>query len=267
MRKSIGKKKKARTSKQSAHNKDEPDIHNKGVNTKFTLDTIELMTDNQALLYDSIFISPLTLAVGPAGTGKSFIPVHVALKMLLNKDIEKIYLTRSPEPTGRSLGAFAGNRDEKMANWMGPIISQFESMIPKYVLKNLITSNKIEMIPFEVLKGTSFKNAFIIIEESQELDSEGIKMITTRIGDNCRMVMNGDIVQSNRRVHGKAYSNLVEALREQNEITNNHIDEVCYCDLLEHEKIIVPIVEFTKSDIVRSGITRLMVGLFEDFDV
>lgn len=213
-------------------------------------------------LYNFALNSPLTIAVGPAGTGKSFVGAYAAVRLLVEKHIDKIILTRNPLPTGPSMGFFAGSGDEKMAVWLGPILGTLKKILKTAsdsdgYFNYLVEQKKIEFQPLETIKGSSFDNAFILVEEAQELSHEQLKTLTTRIGENSHLFLNGDFAQGNSRNRDHAFKDLVELIKADHEYLDRGYE------LEEWQQIRIPVVEFTEDEIVRSDITRKMVNLWD----
>lgn len=219
--------------------------------------------ETQQELYHQALNAPLTIAIGPAGTGKSFVGAYAACRLLVEKQIEKIILTRTPLPTGPSMGFFAGTGQEKMAVWLAPILGTIKKILKTPAgtdgyFNSLIEKGQIEFQPLETIKGSSFDDSFILVEEAQELTFEQLSSLTTRIGDNSHLFLNGDFAQYNTRNREPlALEGLVNVIREDHEFLDRGYE------VDEWESIRVPVIEFTSDEIVRSDITRKMVKLLE----
>lgn len=219
----------------------------------------------QKYLFQSCKTSPLTLGLGPAGTGKSYVGAYAACQMLIEGTVDKIILTRNPLPTGSSVGFFAGSEDEKMAVWLGPIIGTIKKILNQYsgndgYFKYLCANEEIQAIPMEVMKGYSFDDAFIIVEEAQECDIEQLKNLTTRTGENSYIFLNGDTKQKNSKLKGQGFSEFVDIIKSENEYSRTHASE-------DWDKIQIPVVEFNSSECVRSPITKKLIHMFERYDI
>lgn len=231
-------------------------------NKSYRLPAFRPENKKQAELFAATLTEPLVIATGPAGTGKSFVGAYAAVRLLVEKHIDKIILTRNPLPTGTSLGFFAGSGDEKMAVWLGPIIGTIKKILRSEAgsdgfFNYLVEQKKIEYQPLETIKGSSFDNTFILVEESQELCYEQLKTLTTRIGDNSHLFLNGDYAQGNSRNRGEeAFRELVEMIKADHEYLDKGFE------LEEWQQIRIPVVEFDETEIVRSDITRKMVSLW-----
>lgn len=138
----------------------------------------------------------LILATGYAGTSKTYIPTTMACDAYLKGDIKKIYLTRPNISNSKSLGFFGGDLNQKMTNWLGPILSILKERLGAPELEIAIKHGDIEFIPFEVIKGRSFgKDTFVLVDESEDMTKDEAIKIVTRMGG-CTMVLAGDILQS-----------------------------------------------------------------------
>lgn len=138
----------------------------------------------------------LIIAEGPAGTGKTAMACQTALEMLHHKRIKKIVLTRPITPADDGLGYLKGGLDEKMAPWISPMMDVFQEFYPKTKLKQMIDTGIIEIAPISFLRGRTFKSSFIIGDEIQNATPTQTKLLLTRLGEDSRMVLTGDITQS-----------------------------------------------------------------------
>ena len=144
----------------------------------------------------------IILALGPAGTGKTYLAVHHAIQALQNKDIEKIVITRPAVTVEEDHGFLPGSIVDKMMPWMKPIIDVLtEYWSPKHV-QYMMENEIVEIAPLAYMRGRTFKNAWIIADEMQNSTPEQMKMVLTRIGDNSRMTITGDLDQ-----HDRGYEN------------------------------------------------------------
>lgn len=180
--------------------------------------------------------------LGPAGTGKIWMAATYAADLYRNQSIKKIILTRPNVPCGRSLGFFPGSLEEKFAPWAVPIADAIRDRLGNAVYDLAVKNGDIEVVPFEVMRGRSWKNSFVLLDEAQNTTIAEIKMFLTRIGEDCLTVINGDI----RQCDLECGSGLRKA-----------IDLVSQCNLP------VPIVEFSSDDFVRSGLCAMWVRAFE----
>lgn len=206
------------------------------------------LTTAQLDLINAIVGKDMVIVTGPAGTGKSYIPAAYAAYFYTTGKIDKIILTRPTVPTGRSIGFFPGDLMEKMAPWTAPFIAVLEEFLSKGEVECMIKNGKLEIVPFEVIRGRTFDNSFIILDEAQNTTYHEIKAFVTRIGNNAKMVINGDIDQSdlsNTVNNGLAVLKSLLEKRENQELASK-----------------VGSVHFTYKDIVRSELCRLWVKAF-----
>ena len=196
---------------------------------------------NQRMLLEAINDFEITVALGPAGTGKTFCSASKVAQLFLSGRYESIVLSRANVPTGRSLGAFPGTVEDKLAPWLMPITSVLQKQFGNVKYADLISRKMIQMQPLETIRGRSFENALVIVDEAQNLTFEEIKAVTTRLGEGSKMILSGDASQSD--VHN-----------------GNGI--MRFCSLCEKNDIEIPIVMFTVDDVVRSDIVGALVKMF-----
>lgn len=202
---------------------------------------IQPKTAAQQFLLDSIEEAVLTIAIGPAGTGKTYCSAMKAAQLYLKGDYESIILTRPNVPTGRSLGAFPGSVEDKMMPWLKPVLCVLEKALGKGKYEFMLSKGLIQIQPIETIRGQSFENSIILCDESQNLMLTEIKAMTTRIGENSKMILMGDPAQNDLRA----------------EDSLNHFADLCY-----KYNIHVPIVRFGINDIVRSDIVADLCKMF-----
>ncbi|MCW2335584.1 phosphate starvation-inducible PhoH-like protein, partial [Rhodoblastus acidophilus] len=178
------------------------------------------------------------IVLGPAGTGKTFIASTMAADMYDSGKINKIILTRPNVAAGKSIGFFPGDLNEKMAPWMAPVIDVLTKRLGPGVFDTAVRNGNIEVTPFETMRGRSFEDAFVLLDEAQNTSPTEMKMFLTRVGENCKVVINGDIQQSDLR----ETSGLAKAIH-----------------MVKRYMLPIPIVEFTVDDIVRSSLCKLWI--------
>jgi phosphate starvation-inducible PhoH-like protein len=157
------------------------------------------------------------------------------------RKIDKIIITRPAVSVGKSLGALPGDIGEKFGPWLSPVLSVLEEQLGKGVVETGVKNGNIQMAPLEYMRGSSFKDAFVLADECQNLDISQFKMLVTRIGDNCTLVMNGDIRQSDI----KEQSGLSKAIH----LAKKYSIEAC-------------VVEFGIDDVVRSDLCKQWLEAF-----
>ena len=199
------------------------------------------MNDNQALYINAINTHDQVVVMGPSGTGKTFVAATVFANMYADKEIDKIVITRPNVSVGKDLGYLPGTLEEKFTPWATPVLEVLQQQLGKGVVETAIKNGNIEMAPLSTMRGRSFKNAAIILDEAQNLTIAEVKMFLTRIGENCKVVLNGDIYQSDIKEQS-GLSKIIHLAKKYN------IDAV--------------VVEFQLSDIVRSDICRQWLVAF-----
>ena len=200
------------------------------------------LNDRQAEYIKAIQQSDQVIGCGYSGTGKSYIAATIAANMYLMRQIDRIIITRPNVSVGKDLGYFPGSLEEKFAPWAMPILEVLNEQLGKGVVETGMKNGNIELAPLSTMRGRSFKDAFIILDESQNTNIAEIKMFLTRIGKNCKVVVNGDIKQSD--------------IREQSGLSK-------IIHLAKKHAIDIPIIEFQIEDIVRSDICREWIIAFE----
>lgn len=199
-------------------------------------------TQQQSELFYQLKQNNLLIALGPAGTGKTFTAVTQAAIWIVGGHIDKIVLARANVPTGKSLGAIPGTLEEKLEPWVLPMTDVLRNQMGRAYYEHAISKGKIETVALETIRGRSFDNAMILIDEAQQLTMEEIKAITTRIGEGSVLVLMGDPKQTDRQGSTGlvAFSHMLAA---------HDIDKTC-------------VVEFDLDDIVRSDTCANMVRMF-----
>jgi len=200
----------------------------------------------QATYLDALRTSSQVVVLGPAGTGKTWIAATHAADLFRNGMIDKIILTRPNVPCGRSLGYFPGTLEEKFAPWAAPVVEAIKERIGKAAYDIALKKGDIELVPFEVMRGRSWKNAFVLLDEAQNTTPAEIKTFLTRVGEDCSVVVHGDVSQCDL----DAASGLSTVLH-----------------LIKSRSLPVPVIEFGLGDIVRSGLCAMWVRAFEEESV
>lgn len=185
----------------------------------------------------------LIIVHGPAGTGKTLFACVNAIEYLKNNIVEKIVLTRPVVSVEEEIGYLPGNINQKMDPWTRPLFDIFLEYYKKPDIDRMIENQIIEIIPLGYMRGRTFKNSYIIADEMQNSSPNQFKMITTRIGDNSRMVITGDLKQSD--------------LRENNGLTD-FLDRCKFKNLNE-----ISIIKLDQNDVERSNIVKTILGIYE----
>lgn len=157
--------------------------------------TLTAKTPNQQLLINAIHEKDQVICFGPAGTGKTFIISSIAAQLYLKKKIKKIVVTRPNIAAGKSLGFFPGDVNEKMAVWVQPVIQILKKYLGQGVYDIALKNGDIILQPLETIRGQSYSDSFIIVDEVQNISEDEVKALLTRVGENSKIVLNGDILQ------------------------------------------------------------------------
>lgn len=211
--------------------------------TERVLPPIKALNPTQATYFNALRTSPQVIVLGPAGTGKTWIAATYAADLFRNRQIDKIILTRPNVPCGRSLGYFPGTLEDKFAPWAAPVAEAIKERIGRAAYEIALKNGGIELVPFEVMRGRSWKNAFVLFDEAQNSTPAEIKTFLTRIGEECTVVINGDVSQCDL----EQASGLRTAIH-----------------LIKSQMLPVPVIEFSRDDIVRSGVCAMWVRAFDE---
>jgi phosphate starvation-inducible PhoH-like protein len=211
--------------------------------TERVLPPIKALNPTQATYFNALRTSPQVIVLGPAGTGKTWIAATYAADLFRNRQIDKIILTRPNVPCGRSLGYFPGTLEDKFAPWAAPVAEAIKERIGRAAYEIALKNGGIELVPFEVMRGRSWKNAFVLFDEAQNSTLAEIKTFLTRIGEECTVVINGDVSQCDL----EQASGLRTAIH-----------------LIKSQMLPVPVIEFSRDDIVRSGVCAMWVRAFDE---
>ena len=212
-----------------------------GVNGK----PISGRTPNQQLLVKTFMHNDLTFALGPAGTGKTYLAVALAVRALKNREIRKIILSRPAVEAGEKLGFLPGDMKDKIDPYLQPLYDALEDMIPQAKLKEYMENNVIQIAPLAFMRGRTLNDAIIVLDEAQNTTTHQIKMFLTRLGMGSKMIVTGDTTQID--LPRSVTSGLIHALR-----------------VLDGVKGIGK-VEFEKKDIVRHQLVQRIVEAYERF--
>lgn len=165
---------------------------------------IKAKTKNQRKLVESSESNDIVFAIGPAGTGKTYTAVALAVRALKNKTVKKIILTRPAVEAGESLGFLPGDLKEKVDPYLRPLYDALDDMIPAEKLAYLISTRVIEVAPLAFMRGRTLDNAFIILDEAQNCTTTQIKMFLTRLGPSAKCIVTGDLSQVDLPGHQKS---------------------------------------------------------------
>jgi phosphate starvation-inducible protein PhoH and related proteins len=207
---------------------------------------IKPKTPNQQKLVDAVQKNDLVFVVGPAGTGKTYVSVALAVKALKNKLVKKIIITRPAVEAGESLGFLPGDLKEKIDPYLRPIYDALHEMIPGEKLKFYQENGIIEIAPLAYMRGRTLQNAFILLDEAQNTTPMQLKMFLTRMGPNSKAIVTGDISQID--LPSRQKSGLIEAL---NILAG--IDGIGF-------------VQLEGSDVVRHKLVRRIIEAYDKMD-
>lgn len=208
--------------------------------------TVRARTSNQKLLVNACDKNDIVFAIGPAGTGKTYTAVALAVRALKNKQVKKIILTRPAVEAGESLGFLPGDLKEKIDPYLRPLYDALDDMIPADKLGYYMSTRIIEIAPLAYMRGRTLDNAFIILDEAQNANDLQIKMFLTRIGPNAKAIITGDPTQID--LPKNQHSGLFKATR----ILKN-IDGIAH-------------IELDEEDVVRHKLVKSIIKAYNKFD-
>ncbi len=207
---------------------------------------ISARTPNQQRLVDAFMNNDLTFALGPAGTGKTYVAIALAVRALKNREVRKIILSRPAVEAGERLGFLPGDMKDKIDPYLQPLYDALEDMIPPLKLKEYMDTNVIQIAPLAFMRGRTLNDAVIVLDEAQNTTTHQIKMFLTRLGMNAKMIITGDATQID--LPRSTASGLIHALRVLRDVKG------------------IGKVEFGKKDIVRHALVQRIVEAYERFD-
>lgn len=205
---------------------------------------VRARTTNQKKLVEVAHKNPMVFAVGPAGTGKTYTAVALAVRALKNKEVKRIILTRPAVEAGENLGFLPGDLKEKLDPYMMPLYDALRDMIPPEKLKEMIENGIIEIAPLAFMRGRTLDKAFVILDEAQNATIMQMKMFLTRMGQTARFIITGDMSQVDlpyKQRSGLAYAT----------------------SILKNIKGI-QIIQLTQSDVIRHTLVKEIIHAFEN---
>jgi len=209
-------------------------------------ESIQPRTLNQKNYVQAIETHSLTFGIGPAGTGKTYLAAVTAVKALQNRKVERLVLTRPAVEAGEKLGFLPGDLQQKIDPYLRPLYDALNEMIGAEKVPQMIEKGIIEIAPLAYMRGRTLSNAFIIVDEAQNTTTAQMKMILTRLGQNSRMVVTGDITQTDLPRHQT--SGLVVAQRILQGVEG------------------IAFTHFTRSDVVRHPLVQKIIEAYEDLE-
>lgn len=213
-----------------------------GVNGK----PISGRTPNQQRLVETFQKNDLTFALGPAGTGKTYIAIALAVRALKNREVKKIILSRPAVEAGEKLGFLPGDMKDKIDPYLQPLYDALEDMIPAVKLKEYMETKVIQIAPLAFMRGRTLNDAVIVLDEAQNTTTHQIKMFLTRLGMNAKMIITGDVTQID--LPRSVKSGLIQALTVLDGVQG------------------IGRVEFGKKDIVRHALVQRIVEAYQRWD-
>lgn len=233
-------KKMEKQNKKQNKNNVTPIQHNQGYQKRNTFQ-LKAKTQKQQEFINKIIQHDQVIAFGPAGTGKTYVATAYAATLFLDKKISKIVLTRPNVSLSKSIGLLPGDKNEKFSSWTAPFLEVLKEVMGSAAYEIALKRGDIEMVPFEFMRGRSFKNAFVLVDECQSTTKEEMICLVTRIGEGSKLIMFGDI----RQKDFDKYSGLefvVDSIKRNSNLEKN-----------------VGLVEFSIDDVVRSDICAMWV--------
>ena len=205
---------------------------------------VKARTANQRRMVDTISTNDIVFAIGPAGTGKTYTAVALAVRALKNKEIKRIILTRPAVEAGENLGFLPGDLKEKIDPYLRPLYDALDDMIPADKLKVYLENRTIEIAPLAFMRGRTLDNCFVILDEAQNATDMQLKMFLTRMGPSAKFIVTGDVTQID--LPKKQQSGLHTALRILTDIKG------------------IDIIYLTGEDVVRHKLVRKILEAYGD---
>ena len=196
---------------------------------------IKARTPNQQRLVEAVKGNDMVFAIGPAGTGKTYTAVALAVRALKNKETRRIILTRPAVEAGENLGFLPGDLRDKLDPYLQPLYDALRDMIPQQKLLSYWEDNTIEIAPLAFMRGRTLDNAFVILDEAQNATRAQLKMFLTRMGRNAKFVITGDITQID--LPRNQQSGLVQATKILNDIEGISVIELDNSDVIRHRLV------------------------------
>ena len=196
---------------------------------------IKAKTPNQKAMVEFIQKNDILFAIGPAGTGKTYTAVALAVKALKSKQVKRIILARPAVEAGENLGFLPGDLKEKIDPYLRPLYDALDDMIPAEKLKQFIETRVIEIAPLAFMRGRTLDNAFVILDEAQNATDLQLKMFLTRMGPHAKVIVTGDLSQID--LPKKQMSGLLKAVKILANIEGIHFQYLTYEDVVRHKLV------------------------------
>lgn len=207
---------------------------------------IRAKTFRQRQYIQAIQTHDLTFCIGPAGTGKTFLAAVLAVQALLSNDYERLILTRPAVEAGEKLGFLPGDLQQKVNPYLRPLYDALYEMLDPEKIPSLMERGVIEVAPLAYMRGRTLNNAFVILDEAQNTTPSQMKMVLTRLGFRSRMVVTGDITQTDLPSYQQSGLAMAQRILQR-------VDGVAFCQL-------------SKADVVRHPLVQRIVAAYEDFE-
>ena len=211
-------------------------------------------TLGQKKYVDAIKRSSIVFGVGPAGTGKTYLAVALAVYALKNKEIDKIILTRPAVEAGEKLGFLPGDMNEKVDPYLRPLFDALQEMMGQDAYLRHIERGSIEIAPLAYMRGRTLSNSFIILDEAQNTTKEQMKMFLTRMGENSRIVVTGDVTQIDLPKNVK--SGMIDAIEVLDGVEGIEIVKLTAKDVVRHELVTRIIQAYEKAESARAKVAK-----------
>lgn len=218
---------------------------------------VKCKTLGQKQYVDAIKANTCTFAVGPAGTGKTYLAIAMAVVALKNKDVERIILTRPAVEAGEKLGFLPGDLQQKVDPYLRPLYDALNDMMGAESYQRLFERGAVEVAPLAYMRGRTLNDAFIILDEAQNTTSEQMKMFLTRMGMGSKMIITGDVTQIDLPMGKK--SGLVEALEVLKGVEDIGMVRLSHRDVVRHELVQAIVKAYEKHD-KQAGQRRMTEG-------
>lgn len=207
---------------------------------------IKARTDNQRRIVESLKKNDMVFAIGPAGTGKTYTAVALAVRALKNREVKKIVLTRPAVEAGENLGFLPGALKDKLDPYLQPLYDALDDMIPADKLAYYIENRVIQIAPLAFMRGRTLDNAFVILDEAQNATQGQLKMFLTRMGASAKFVITGDITQVD--LPKNQPSGLIQAMKLLNNVPGIEFIHLDGNDVIRH-KLVKKIVEVYENQV------------------
>lgn len=207
---------------------------------------ISARSENQKRLIEDYKTNDMLFAIGPAGTGKTYTSIALAVRALKNKEVRRIILSRPAVEAGEKLGFLPGDMKEKIDPYLQPLYDALQDMIPAQKLQEYMVLQTIQIAPLAFMRGRTLNDAVVILDEAQNTTTQQIKMFLTRMGNNTKMIITGDVTQIDLPRHVR--SGLLEAMEVLKDVKG------------------ISFVQMNNKDIVRHKLVTRIVNAYEDYE-